>query len=159
MHSEFRGRTVYQAELDVHFPHLTVRQTLALAARIRAPQGAGTTANADAVIEETATAMRLSKALDTKVGSDFIQGVSGGERKRTSIAVRAMNMMTAALLTLGAYRRSLLGTHGCSAGTIAREVSTVRLPLTSLALFATRQDKEVLSQLSVFTKHHRISIM
>lgn len=99
MHSEFRGRTVYQAELDVHFPHLTVRQTLALAARIRAPQNA-TTVNADTVIEETATAMRLSKALDTKVGSDFIQGVSGGERKRTSIAVSIIDMTIAAILTL-----------------------------------------------------------
>lgn len=100
MHSEFRGRSVYQAELDVHFPNLTVRQTLALAARIRAPQGAATKAIADAVVEETATAMRLSKALDTKVGSDFIQGVSGGERKRTSIAVRASNILTITLLTL-----------------------------------------------------------
>lgn len=93
MHTEFRGRAVYQAELDLHFPHLTVRQILALAARIRAPQGAATEINADAVIEETATTMRLCKALDTKVGNDFVQGVSGGERKRTSIAVRAINMM------------------------------------------------------------------
>lgn len=37
--------------------------------------------------------MRLCKALDTKVGNDFVQGVSGGERKRTSIAVRVINMM------------------------------------------------------------------
>jgi ABC-type multidrug transport system ATPase subunit len=87
MHDEFRGRAVYHAEINVHFPHLTVRQTLALAAKIRAPQCDTTNAYADRAIESVVTALHLSKALDTKVGSDFVQGASGGERQRTSIAV------------------------------------------------------------------------
>lgn len=35
MHRDFRGECIYQAELDVHFPQLTVGQTLDFAARAR----------------------------------------------------------------------------------------------------------------------------
>ena len=35
MHKDFRGECIYQAEVDVHFPQLTVGQTLAFAARAR----------------------------------------------------------------------------------------------------------------------------
>lgn len=32
MHKDFRGEVIYQAEVDVHFPQLTVGQTLQFAA-------------------------------------------------------------------------------------------------------------------------------
>ena len=35
MHKDFRGECIYQGELDVHFPQLTVGQTLEFAARAR----------------------------------------------------------------------------------------------------------------------------
>jgi ABC-type multidrug transport system fused ATPase/permease subunit len=35
MHNDFRGECIYQAEVDVHFPQLTVGQTLGFAARAR----------------------------------------------------------------------------------------------------------------------------
>lgn len=35
MHNDFRGECIYQAEVDVHFPQLTVGQTLSFAARAR----------------------------------------------------------------------------------------------------------------------------
>lgn len=35
MHNDFRGEAIYQAEVDVHFPQLTVGQTLDFAARAR----------------------------------------------------------------------------------------------------------------------------
>lgn len=35
MHQDFRGECIYQAEVDVHFPQLTVGQTLEFAARAR----------------------------------------------------------------------------------------------------------------------------
>lgn len=35
MHGDFRGECIYQAEVDVHFPQLTVGQTLEFAARAR----------------------------------------------------------------------------------------------------------------------------
>ncbi|RDW60660.1 AtrD-2 [Coleophoma cylindrospora] len=90
MHKDFRGEAIYQAEVDVHFPELTVGQTLEFAALARAPANRppGVTR------EQYATHMRdvvmavfgLSHTINTKVGNDFIRGVSGGERKRVSIA-------------------------------------------------------------------------
>jgi hypothetical protein len=35
MHSDFRGECIYQAEVDIHFPQMTVGQTLKFAARAR----------------------------------------------------------------------------------------------------------------------------
>jgi ABC-type multidrug transport system fused ATPase/permease subunit len=35
MHKDFRGECMYQAEVDIHFPQLTVGQTLSFAARAR----------------------------------------------------------------------------------------------------------------------------
>ena len=35
MHNDFRGECIYQAEVDVHFPQMTVGQTLGFAARAR----------------------------------------------------------------------------------------------------------------------------
>lgn len=35
MRNDFRGECMYQAEVDVHFPQLTVSQTLEFAARAR----------------------------------------------------------------------------------------------------------------------------
>jgi len=38
MHHDFRGEVIYNAETDVHFPHLTVGETLSFAAQTRAPR-------------------------------------------------------------------------------------------------------------------------
>lgn len=35
MHKHFRGEAIYQAEVDVHFPQMTVGDTLEFAARAR----------------------------------------------------------------------------------------------------------------------------
>lgn len=90
MHTEFRGECSYQAESDVHFPHLTVSQTLTLAAEARAPRNAlvGSNRKAFAVNARDATlgALNLSHVADTFMGNDYIRGVSGGERKRASVA-------------------------------------------------------------------------
>ena len=94
MHKDFRGECIYQAETDVHFPQLTVGETLKFAAEARAPKNRipGVTRG------QYATHMRdvimavfgLSHTINTKVGNDFVRGVSGGERKRVSIAEAAL---------------------------------------------------------------------
>jgi ATP-binding cassette subfamily G (WHITE) protein 2 (PDR) len=95
MNKEFRGEAIYTAEVDVHFPMLTVGQTLYFAARARAPRHipGGVT------VDQYATHMRdvimamfgIGHTINTKVGNDFIRGVSGGERKRVSIAEAALS--------------------------------------------------------------------
>ena len=84
----YRGEFVYQAEADTHFPHLNVGQTLGLAAKAR-PQRSVATAKGEAtdgIENEIVRVLGLAHTLNTKVGNDFVVGVSGGERKRTSLA-------------------------------------------------------------------------
>jgi ABC-type multidrug transport system ATPase subunit len=38
MHQRFRGEVAYNGEIDVHFPHLTVGQTLTFATKLRNPR-------------------------------------------------------------------------------------------------------------------------
>jgi ATP-binding cassette subfamily G (WHITE) protein 2 (PDR) len=94
MHKDFRGECIYQAEVDVHFPSLTVSQTLEFAARARAPHnrlpGVSRDQYATHVCDVMMAVFGLTHAKDTIVGNDFIRGVSGGERKRVSIAEAAI---------------------------------------------------------------------
>ncbi|KAI5799834.1 putative ABC multidrug transporter [Geopyxis carbonaria] len=86
----FRGDVVYNPEVDVHFPHLNVGQTLSFAAETRTPRQRVGNHSRERYIELVrdvlATTFGLSHTLNTKVGDDFVRGVSGGERKRVSIA-------------------------------------------------------------------------
>jgi ATP-binding cassette subfamily G (WHITE) protein 2 (PDR) len=86
MHQQFRGETIYMAENDVHFPQLTVGQTLHFAAKARAPRdftfpGITRTRYAECMVEVTMATFGLRHTVNSKVGL-----ISGGERKRVSIA-------------------------------------------------------------------------
>jgi ABC-type multidrug transport system ATPase subunit len=37
MHDRFRGEVAYNGEVDIHFPHLTVGQTLNFSTKLRTP--------------------------------------------------------------------------------------------------------------------------
>lgn len=81
----FRGDVTYSAEMDVHYSHLTVGQTLNFAASLRTPQnrpsGISRKDFASYMTQCYMAMYGLSHTFDTKVGC-----VSGGERKRVSIA-------------------------------------------------------------------------
>lgn len=84
-----RGDVVYSAETDVHFPHLSVGDTLEFAARLRTPKNRGNVSREEYAKHITSVYMAtygLSHTRNTNVGNDFVRGVSGGERKRVSIA-------------------------------------------------------------------------
>lgn len=87
---EFKGDVVYNQEVDRHFPHLTVGQTLEFAAAARTPsnrlQGMSRKDFSSTMTQVTMAICGLSHTYNTKVGDDFVRGVSGGERKRVSIA-------------------------------------------------------------------------
>ena len=108
MHTAHRGDAIYTAEVDIHFPLLTVGDTLTFAARARCkkdiPQGISRNQyvspfqhNSRHVdisaprycehLRDVVMAMYgISHTIDTKVGDEFTRGVSGGERKRVTIA-------------------------------------------------------------------------
>ncbi|KAK2736180.1 GTPase-activating protein [Myotisia sp. PD_48] len=91
---EFRGEAVYSAEDEQHFPHLTVWQTLKFAAAARTPSARvlGLTRErfATHLTKVMMSVYGLSHTVNTKVGNDYVRGVSGGERKRVSIAEMAL---------------------------------------------------------------------
>ncbi|USP73527.1 abc multidrug transporter [Curvularia clavata] len=90
MRKEFKGETVYNQEVDKHFPHLTVGQTLEFAAAVRTPSSrpGGTSRDEFSrfITKVVMAVLGLSHTYNTKVGDDFVRGVSGGERKRVSVA-------------------------------------------------------------------------
>ncbi|KAL4933792.1 ABC drug exporter AbcA [Aspergillus undulatus] len=94
--NDFRGEAIYTAEVDVHFPRLTVGDTLFFAARARAPRHipGGVTINEYAAhMRDVIMAMfGISHTRDTIIGNDFVRGVSGGERKRVTIAEASLSM-------------------------------------------------------------------
>jgi ABC-type multidrug transport system ATPase subunit len=85
MIKHFKGEIVYNAEVDRHFPHLTVRQTLEFAAAMRTPENRVLgSSRKESVKRMTAVAMAvcgLTHAQNTRVGSEYVRGASGGERK------------------------------------------------------------------------------
>ncbi|KAF5014922.1 hypothetical protein F66182_13926, partial [Fusarium sp. NRRL 66182] len=95
MHKHFRGEAIYTAEQDVHFPQLTVGDTLYFAARARAPKyipgGVGVREYATHMRDVIMSTFGIRHTINTKVGNEYIRGVSGGERKRVSIAEAALN--------------------------------------------------------------------
>jgi ABC-type multidrug transport system ATPase subunit len=90
MRKNFKGEAIYSAETEVHFPQLSVGDTLLFAALARAPRnrfdGITTQQYATHMRDVVMEMLGLSHTINTRVGNDFIRGVSGGERKRVSIA-------------------------------------------------------------------------
>ncbi|OQD76097.1 hypothetical protein PENDEC_c005G05946 [Penicillium decumbens] len=118
-----RGEVAYNREVDLHFPHLTVGQTLSFAAHARAPHQRieNMTRNeyVDAITQVVMSVFGLSHTLNTKVGSDFVRGVSGGERKRVSIAEMFLSRCR-----IGAWDNS---TRGLDAASALKFVRALRL--------------------------------
>ncbi|CAG8427174.1 unnamed protein product [Penicillium salamii] len=114
MHKEFKGEVLYNQEVDKHFPHLTVGQTLEFAAAARTPEnrlnGISRTRYAKHITQVAMAVLGLSHTYNTKVGDDYIRGVSGGERKRVSIAEMALSGAP-----VGAWDNSTRGLDSASA--------------------------------------------
>lgn len=90
MHTHHRGEAIYTAEVDVHFPMLTVGETLTFAAQARAPrhlhEGVDKMTYANHLRDVTMAMFGISHTVNTRVGNEYIRGVSGGERKRVTIS-------------------------------------------------------------------------
>ncbi|SPJ72627.1 uncharacterized protein FTOL_02356 [Fusarium torulosum] len=95
MRSVFRGEAIYTAEVDAHSPHMTVGDTLYFAARARCPQTIPDNVSrkeyAEHLRDVTMAMFGILHTTKTRVGDDFIRGVSGGERKRVTIAEAALS--------------------------------------------------------------------
>ncbi|KAG0170921.1 hypothetical protein DFQ28_001400 [Apophysomyces sp. BC1034] len=86
----YRGQVCYNEEEDQHYPTLTAKQTLQFALRTRTP-GARLPDESKSdfvnrVLYMLGNMLGLTKQMETMVGNAFVRGLSGGERKRLSIA-------------------------------------------------------------------------
>ncbi|EXA30453.1 ATPase [Fusarium oxysporum f. sp. pisi HDV247] len=95
MKTAFRGEAIYTAEVDHHFPQLTVGDTLYFAAAARCPRTIPRGVTRKEYIEHlrdvTMAIFGISHTKNTRVGDDFLRGVSGGERKRVTIAEASLS--------------------------------------------------------------------
>eukprot|EP00656_Telonema_subtile_P050491 TRINITY_DN6551_c0_g1_i1.p1 TRINITY_DN6551_c0_g1~~TRINITY_DN6551_c0_g1_i1.p1 ORF type:complete len:557 (-),score=114.32 TRINITY_DN6551_c0_g1_i1:55-1725(-) len=65
---------------DIHWPFLTCRETVSYAARLYDRSDSG---EADRLLKM----LGLESCADTRIGNQFVTGLSGGQKRRTSIAV------------------------------------------------------------------------
>ncbi|KAH8593040.1 ABC-2 type transporter-domain-containing protein [Bisporella sp. PMI_857] len=95
MHTQHRGEPIYTAEVDVHFPMLTVGETLTFASRARAPRhlpaGISHSMFSDHLRDVVMAMFGISHTKNTRVGNEYVRGVSGGERKRVTISEAALS--------------------------------------------------------------------
>uniref|UniRef100_L7IWL3 ABC transporter domain-containing protein n=1 Tax=Pyricularia oryzae (strain P131) TaxID=1143193 RepID=L7IWL3_PYRO1 len=86
--TRYQGEAIYVSEVDHHFPRLTAGETLYFAARARCPRKLKSRKHeyAEQIRDVVMAMLGISHTKNTRVGNDFIRGVSGGERKRVSIA-------------------------------------------------------------------------
>ncbi|KAK9475786.1 ABC-2 type transporter-domain-containing protein [Lipomyces japonicus] len=90
MKRRFKGDVLFSAESDIHFPTLNVDQTLSFAIDTKAPVVRAGNISREQYIKDfrniLGTIFGLSHTFNTIVGNDYFRGVSGGERKRVSLA-------------------------------------------------------------------------
>ncbi|XP_051008224.1 broad substrate specificity ATP-binding cassette transporter ABCG2-like isoform X1 [Acomys russatus] len=84
--ANFKCSSGYVVQDDIVMGTLTVRENLQFSAALRLPM---TMRNHEKneLINKIIKELGLEKVADSKVGTQFIRGVSGGERKRTSIGM------------------------------------------------------------------------
>ncbi|KAL0951841.1 hypothetical protein HGRIS_008502 [Hohenbuehelia grisea] len=92
MAKNYKGEVVYNEEDDIHLATLTVAQTLQFALSMKSPGPNGRLPGVsrkefDAeVLNMLLRMLNITHTKQTLVGDEFVRGVSGGERKRVSIA-------------------------------------------------------------------------
>ncbi|KZT01955.1 pleiotropic drug resistance ABC transporter [Laetiporus sulphureus 93-53] len=119
-----RGDVQYCPEEDLHFPTLTVEQTLAFASLTRTPHARLDSMTREKHVKVMTDVLKsvfgLRHVRDTLVGDASIRGVSGGEKKRVSISE---TLATRSLLTC--WDNSTRGLDSSTALEFVRALRTV----------------------------------
>ncbi|ESZ90193.1 ABC transporter [Sclerotinia borealis F-4128] len=87
---QYRGQIVMNTEDELFFPTLTVGQTIDFATRMKVPHHLPSNKSTPLEYQQEIRdfllkSMGISHTHETKVGNEYVRGVSGGERKRVSI--------------------------------------------------------------------------
>ena len=93
----YASHAAYVPQQSVLLPALTPRESISFASHMKLPQHTSRqqhTDNVDRIIE----ALNLTRCADSQVGDEIVGGLSGGEKRRTNVAIELVN--TPALLLL-----------------------------------------------------------
>ncbi|KAI9806551.1 MAG: hypothetical protein M1833_003738 [Piccolia ochrophora] len=130
MMKNFRGEVLYNPEDDLHYATLSVKNTLSFAITTRTPgkasreEGETRTQYVREFLRVVSKLFWIEHTLLTKVGDAFVRGVSGGEKKRVSIAE--------AMITKASTQCWDNSTRGLDASTALEYVESLRT-LTNMA--------------------------
>ncbi|XP_012485367.1 ABC transporter G family member 13 isoform X1 [Gossypium raimondii] len=83
------GSFAYVTQEDILLGTLTVRETITYSAQLRLPSSL-TRQDIDGIVEGTITEMGLQECADRLIGNWHLRGISGGEKKRLSIALEIL---------------------------------------------------------------------
>ncbi|KZP09293.1 hypothetical protein FIBSPDRAFT_938543 [Athelia psychrophila] len=153
---KLRGEVVYSGEDDLHYAHLTVGQTLRFALRNKVPRGRrrlnGETREQfiEIAVDVLLNMFGIGHVKDTIVGDSYVRGVSGGERKRVSIAE--------ALITRASLVAWDNSTRGLDASTALDYARSLRLLTTLQRTSATIATLYQVSE-TIYTQFDRVLVM
>lgn len=134
MGKRYRGEVVYNPEDDLHYATLSVKSTFDFALKTRTPgknsrnEGESRKDYRQEFRKVVAKLFWIEHTLGTKVGDEFVRGVSGGEKKRVSIAE--------AMITKASIQCWDNSTRGLDASTALEYVQSLR-SLTNMAHIST----------------------
>lgn len=134
MAKKYRAEVLYNPEDDLHYATLKVKETLKFALKTRTPgkesrnEGETRKSYVEEFLRVVTKLFWIEHTLNTKVGNELIRGVSGGEKKRVSIAE--------ALVTKASVQCWDNSTRGLDASTALEYVQSLR-SLTNMAQVST----------------------
>ncbi|KAF2449373.1 hypothetical protein P171DRAFT_460670 [Karstenula rhodostoma CBS 690.94] len=134
MRKKFRSEVLYNPEDDFHYATLKVKDTLRFALKTKTPgkasrnEGESRKHYVNEFLRVVSKLFWIEHTMDTKVGNELIRGVSGGEKKRVSIAE--------AMITKASVQCWDNSTRGLDASTAMEYASSLR-SLTNMAQIST----------------------
>ncbi|CAI9629153.1 unnamed protein product [Alternaria burnsii] len=134
MGKKYRSEVLYNPEEDLHYATLKVKDTLRFALKTRTPgkesrkEGESRKDYVNEFLRVVTKLFWIEHTLGTKVGNEMIRGVSGGEKKRVSIAE--------AMVTKASVQSWDNSTKGLDASTALEYVQSLR-SLTNMAQIST----------------------
>ena len=114
----YRGEVIYSPEYDTHLPELNVWQTLKFATMNKTERQERR--ETSSVLDAMMRVLGISHTKYTNVGNELLPGVSGGERKRISIAETLLTKGTVLCLD-----NSTKGLDASTALDFARSIRTI----------------------------------
>jgi len=87
---DFRGNIAYVMQDDALLGTETPKECLTFSANMRLPKNVSS-ADRQQFVNDVLQTLRLGKCQDTYIGNALVKGISGGERKRTSVGVELIS--------------------------------------------------------------------